>query len=121
MTIDVWAQITTGRMASAPWLSTLNRWTGNTGVPTPQSTLAVMDAAGVEIALLSAWFGPEGPLVSNEEVSAQIDAAPERFRGLASAAMISPSKALEGLQSLNLTAEGCDAFLSGNARRVFKL
>src|SRR5215472_5057749 len=88
MTIDVWAQITTERMARAPWLATLLRWTGraNTFVlQSPQSTLASMDAARVDIALLSAWYGPEGSLISNEEVAAQVEAAPTRFRGLASA------------------------------------
>src|SRR5687768_12469108 len=75
VTIDVWAQISTERMARAPWLATLWRWTGRAEtpvVPTPQSTLAAMDAGGVDIALLSAWYGPEGPLISNEEVAAQI-------------------------------------------------
>jgi hypothetical protein len=30
-TVDVWAQITTERMASRPWLETLMRWTGRSG------------------------------------------------------------------------------------------
>ena len=58
MTIDVWAQITTERMARAPWLATLLRWTGRAGdhmAATPQSTLAAMDAGGVDVAFLSAW------------------------------------------------------------------
>jgi hypothetical protein len=41
-------------MAKAPWLETLLRWTGQPGamtVPTTQSTLEAMDAAGVEVAL----------------------------------------------------------------------
>src|SRR5262249_32029942 len=83
MSIDVWAQVTTERMANAPWLEPLLRWTGRTDtlpVPTVQSTLQAMDAAGVEVALLSAWYGPEGSLISNEEVAAQIAAAPGRFR-----------------------------------------
>lgn len=98
MAIDVWAQITTERMASAPWLATLIRWTGNSGVPTPQATLIAMDTAGVEIALLSAWFGPDGPLITNEEVAAQIDAAPGRFRGLASADLRDPMNAVRELR-----------------------
>jgi predicted TIM-barrel fold metal-dependent hydrolase len=101
MTIDVWAQITTERMASAPWLKTLLRWTGraDTGfVPTPQSTLAAMDAGGVDIAFLSAWYGPEGPLIMNEEVAAQIETAPDRFRGLASADLRDPMGAVRELR-----------------------
>jgi len=101
MVIDVWAQITTERMARAPWLATLLRWTGRAEgalVPTPQSTLAAMDAGGVDLAFLSAWYGPEGCLISNEEVAAQIEAAPGRFRGLASADVRDPMGAVRELR-----------------------
>ncbi|HET6927839.1 MAG TPA: amidohydrolase family protein [Hyphomicrobiaceae bacterium] len=93
MIVDVWAQITTERMARAPWLAPLLRWTGRTEtsfLPTQNSTLAAMDAGNVDIALLAAWYGPEGPLISNEEVAAQVDAAPTRLRGLASADLRDP-------------------------------
>jgi len=86
-TIDVWAQITTDRMARKPWMQPLLRWTGRAGevlLPTVESTLRAMNEAGVDIALLSAWYGPEGELISNEEVDRQVDCAPTRFRGLAS-------------------------------------
>jgi predicted TIM-barrel fold metal-dependent hydrolase len=101
MVIDVWAQITTERMARAPWLATLRRWTGrgeDSLVPTPQSTLAAMDVGGVDVAFLSAWYGPEGSLISNEEVAAQIEAAPARFRGLASADVRDPMGAVRELR-----------------------
>lgn len=101
MTIDVWAQITTERMARAAWLAPLLRWTGRSDtfvIPTAASTLEAMDAAGVDISLLSAWYGPEGCLISNEEVSAQIDAAPTRFRGLASADIRDPMGAVRELR-----------------------
>jgi predicted TIM-barrel fold metal-dependent hydrolase len=101
MIVDVWAQITTERMARAPWLATLLRWTGRAGDPmaaTPQSTLAAMDAGGVDIALLSAWYGPEGSLISNDEVATQIAAAPDRFRGLASADLRDPMGAVRELR-----------------------
>jgi len=101
MIIDVWAQITTERMAQAPWLATLLRWTGHTEgwlVPTPQTTLSAMDAGKVDLALLSAWYGPEGCLISNEEVAAQIAAAPDRFRGLASADLRDPMAAVREIR-----------------------
>jgi predicted TIM-barrel fold metal-dependent hydrolase len=101
MIVDVWAQITTERMARAPWLATLLRWTGRAEgalVPTPQSTLAAMDAGGVDLAFLSAWYGPEGCLISNEEVAAQVEAAPGRFRGLASADVRDPMGAVRELR-----------------------
>ena len=73
--IDVWAQITTERMAKRPWMQTLLRWTkqeDGRGLQTPRSTLDAMDDAGVDIALLSAWHGPEGDLITNEEVARQL-------------------------------------------------
>lgn len=94
--IDVWAQVTTERMAAQPWLATLLRWTGQADkplVPSVEQTLAAMDAGGVGISLLSAWYGPQGPLIANEEVAAQIDAAPARLRGLASADIRNPAEA----------------------------
>ena len=97
--VDVWAQITTERMAKRPWLQTLMRWTGREGgmLESVDSTLQAMDTAGVDIALLSAWVGPEGDLISNEEVSAQIEAAPARFRGLASVDLHQPMAAVRDI------------------------
>lgn len=100
MIVDVWAQITTERMARRPWLEPLLRWTGQSGelLPTPATTLQAMDAAGVDIALLSAWYGPEGDLISNDEVAQQIAAAPLRFRGLASADLNDPMEAVRDIR-----------------------
>ena len=99
--IDVWAQITTDRMAKAPWLEPLLRWTGRSGeiaTVDVNSTLGAMDAAGVEIALLSAWHGPEGSLISNDEVGAQVDQAPARFRGLAAVDLTRPMEAVRQIR-----------------------
>ncbi len=49
--VDVWAQITTERMAKRPWLETLMRWTGRSGellLPNVESTLDAMDEGGGE-------------------------------------------------------------------------
>ncbi len=99
--VDVWAQITTRRMASRPWLETLLRWTGRSDeyvLPTVESTLGAMDEGGVDIALLSSWHGPEGDLISNAEVSDYIDAAPDRFRGLASVDLYRPMEAVREIR-----------------------
>ncbi len=101
--VDVWAQILTHQMANEPWLATLHRWTQQsashftTGV---EGTVEAMDAAEVEIALLSAWYGPQGPLITNEEVARQVDARPERFRGLASADIRKPGEAAKEVRRL---------------------
>lgn len=99
--IDVWSQMTTERMAKAPWLETLRRWTGQSDAPltpTVDMTLKAMDAAGVDISLLSAWHGPQGSLISNQEVSDQIDAAPDRLRGLATVDLTKPMEAVRDLR-----------------------
>ncbi|MDX2201572.1 MAG: amidohydrolase family protein [Hyphomicrobiaceae bacterium] len=99
-TIDVWAQITTPRMSARPWMQTLLRWTGREAMAleTVESTLAAMDEGGVGIALLAAWHGPEGSLISNEEVAGMIDAAPDRFRGLATVDLENPMQAVRDIR-----------------------
>lgn len=99
--IDVWSQIPTERMAKAPWLEPLLRWTNQTGtsvVPSVESTIQAMDLAGVDISVLSAWHGPGGSLISNQEVSDQIDCAPERFRGLVSVDLNDPMGAVREIR-----------------------
>ncbi len=97
----MWGQVTTPRMAAAPWMQTLLRWTGREHeqiVPSVASTLESMDAADVDITFLSAWYGPEGPLITNEEVAAQIAEAPARFRGLASVDLRKPVEAVRQIR-----------------------
>lgn len=99
--MDVWAQVVTDRMARAEWLETLFRWTGRAGeivVPTVDDTLASMDSAGVDIARLSAWHGPDGSLISNDEVAHQISQAPDRFRGLATVDLSKPQQAVDTIR-----------------------
>lgn len=94
--IDAWMQIMTPKMAAEPRLASLLRWTGQAGeqlLPTAASTIAAMDEAAVDIGLLSAWRGPNGVLISNEETAAHIDAAPTRFRGLLSVDLRDPAGA----------------------------
>lgn len=100
--IDVWAQITTERMARRPWMETLLRWTGRTelDLQTVESTLAAMDRAGVDITLLSAWHGPEGSLISNDEVADCVARAPDRFRGLMTVDLEAPMQAVREIRRL---------------------
>jgi hypothetical protein len=100
--IDVWAQIVTPDMSAAPWMGTLLRWTRRTSVDAQTSisrTLESMDAAGVQLALLSAWYGPSGPLITNRQVASQIAQSPDRFRGLASADIRCPATAARELKN----------------------
>lgn len=98
-TIDVWAQMPTERFMQAPWLDTLMRWTGgDRKLPSVDAMLAAMDEAGVEVALLSAWHGPHGSLISNEEVAAVLEQAPDRFAGLATVDLTNPIGAVRELR-----------------------
>lgn len=95
--VDAWGQVTTERMARADWLEPLLRWTGRSGqvlVPTVADTVAAMDEGGVDITLLSAWHGPAGSLISNEEVAEQVAEAPGRLRGVATVDLDRPMEAV---------------------------
>lgn len=101
MIVDVWAQVTTERFMRAPWLETLLRWTGKAGdrrATGVEVTLRAMDEAGVDVALLSAWHGPAGSLISNDEVAEAVAQAPDRLRGLASVDLNRPMEAVRELR-----------------------
>jgi predicted TIM-barrel fold metal-dependent hydrolase len=77
------------------------RWTGQ-GPPEREvpirATVEAMDAAGVGFGLLSAWHGPGGALISNEEVAGWVAAYPERFGGLAAVDLSRPMEAVRELR-----------------------
>lgn len=103
-TIDVWGQIPTQRMAQSRWMESLLRWTGQSSetlATTPQTTVMAMDTAGVDIMLLSAWCGPGGYLVSNEEMLAAVETAPKRFKGLISPNLTRPMEAVRQIRYLS--------------------
>lgn len=101
MTIDVWMQHPTLRFSSHEMFEPLLRWTGQ-AVPNEELpielTVAAMDAAGVGFGLLSAWHGPEGALISNDEVARFVAAHPTRFAGLASVDLMKPVSAVRELR-----------------------
>ena len=99
--IDVWAQITTERMAKADWGESLRRWTNQSdklALPTVEDTISAMDAADIDISLIAAWYDPHGSLISNEEVDKQINQAPDRLRGLASVDLNNPAQAVRDIR-----------------------
>jgi predicted TIM-barrel fold metal-dependent hydrolase len=101
MVIDVWAQQPNPTFAAQPWLDTLLRWTGQEpgGLAVDgDATMAAMDRGGVDVALLSAWCGPTGVLISNDEVADQVGRYPDRFRGVGTADIRSPAAACRELR-----------------------
>ncbi|KZX59034.1 amidohydrolase [Halioglobus sp. HI00S01] len=97
--IDVWAQQPNPHFLSQPYFDSLKRWTGEdlTDI-SPEFLIGCMDKADVGHALLSAWYGPQGPLISNEQVLEMIQAYPSRFSGLASADLRDPVAAVNTLR-----------------------
>jgi len=104
--IDAWAQHPSRRFLELPMLESLRRWTRGEGNldakdgadPPLATTLATMDEAGVTLALLSAWTGPQGVLISNDEVAACVRAAPERLAGVGSVDLSRPREAVRELR-----------------------
>ena len=79
----------------------LRRWTGEAIPEEPPPidvTVAAMDAADVRFGLLSAWHGPGGPLIANDEVAGWIEQHPDRFAGLAAVDLNRPMDAVRELR-----------------------
>jgi predicted TIM-barrel fold metal-dependent hydrolase len=101
MTIDAWMQHPTQRLLRDPMLESLLRWTGQS-IPTDEipieMTIAAMDAASITRGLLSAWHGPSGVLIGNDEVAAHVAKFPDRFAGLAAVDLERPMDAVRELR-----------------------
>ncbi len=101
MIVDAWIQHPTQRLFAHPMLAPLMRWTGQE--PPAEEipldvTLRAMDEGGVEKALLSAWTGPDGDLISNAEVAGWVAQAPDRLAGLAAVDLRDPVRAVRELR-----------------------
>lgn len=128
--IDAWIQHPTPRMLVHPMFTSIRRWTDQS---TPDDhpldfTLAALDGAGIAHALVTAWWGPEGPLISNDEVAAVVAAHPSRFTGVASVDLLHPMAAVRELRravkTLGLRALRILPWLYGlppNDRRYYPL
>jgi predicted TIM-barrel fold metal-dependent hydrolase len=105
--IDVWMQHPTPRFIQRDMFDSLRRWTRAQPAEGMQATeqqlpleltIAAMDAAGVERGLIAAWYGPEGPMITNDEVAAFVAQYPERLVGVASVDLRRPVAAVRELR-----------------------
>jgi len=98
--IDAWIQHPTARWAADPMFDSLKRWLGIDAIPEIplEATLAAMDAGGVDKALITAWWGPSGPLIDNGEVAALVARAPDKLVGVASVDLRHPMAAVRELR-----------------------
>ncbi|MBI2375594.1 MAG: amidohydrolase [Deltaproteobacteria bacterium] len=100
--IDAWVQHPTLEFLKNPMFSSLLRWRGMDPSAFPEEiprelTISALDAAGVTRALVSAWWGPKGPLLSNDGVAALVREYPDRLIGVASVDLLRP---MEGVREL---------------------
>jgi len=106
--IDAWAQHPTRRHLDHPMFESLRRWTrGEATSRGPDDgaadwpvavTVAAMDEGGVSRSLISAWEGPRGALISNDEVAAFVREAPDRLVGVGSVDISRPRAAVRELR-----------------------
>jgi uncharacterized protein len=66
--IDAWMQHPTAQLRAQPMFNSLRRWlpTANLaseGAVSLAATIDAMDAGGVHLGLVCAWWGPRGPLI----------------------------------------------------------
>ena len=97
MIIDAWIQHPTPEFLGHPMFASLRRWMGIDRIPPVipvKSTLAVLDAAGVERAMVSAWCSDRGWLLTNDQVAEVVAAAPDRFVGVGSVDLRDPMQAV---------------------------
>jgi predicted TIM-barrel fold metal-dependent hydrolase len=101
--IDAWMQHPTSRFRAEPMFEPLRRWfpstnLSRTGEVPLASTIDAMDAGGVRLGLVCAWWGPRGPLIDNDEVAAFVRAYPDRLIGVASVELSQPVAAVRELR-----------------------
>jgi len=98
--VDAWMQHPTAGFLADPMFDSLRRWSHGAlaGNPPPEWTVELMDAAGVDVGLLCAWWGPAGPLIRNDEVAEMVRRWPDRFVGVASVDLAHPMDAVRELR-----------------------
>lgn len=98
--IDVWMQHPTRRFIQQPYFSSLLRWTNAEQIPELplEATLATMAQAGVCRGLIAAWYGPQGDLISNDEVAGFVARHPKQLIGVAGVDLRQPMQAVRELR-----------------------
>jgi len=103
--IDAWIQHPTPSFLEHEMFSSLRRWMGMTVLPASiplDFTIGALRQAGVDKGLISAWWGPGGPLLSNDEVAAHCAAHPDLLVGVGAVPVHRP---MEGVRELRRCVE----------------
>lgn len=98
--VDAWMQHPTRRFLEQPFLASLRRWARQEDIPDVplELTMGAMDRGGVATGLVSAWWGPQGALIDNDEVASFVRAHPDRLVGIASVDLFRPMDAVRELR-----------------------
>lgn len=103
MIVDTWTQHPTGAFLRHPMFASLLRWRGMDASALPEEIpvaflTTALDAAKIDRALVSAWWGPTGAMLSNEHVAHVVAQAPERLFGACSVDLARPMEAVRELR-----------------------
>jgi predicted TIM-barrel fold metal-dependent hydrolase len=99
--IDAWMQHPTLAFINHPMFETLRRWMRVEKVTEDipmEFTISAMDQGNVQTGLICSWWGPNGPLITNDEVAAIVKRYPDRFVGIASVDLYRPMNAIRELR-----------------------
>jgi predicted TIM-barrel fold metal-dependent hydrolase len=103
--IDAWVQFPDRRFLRDPMFDSLRRWPShwrtladtNPDIAADEA-LSGLVAGGVSKVVASAWWGPQGPMIANEEVAAIVKRHPDRVIGVASVDLRRPMDAVRELR-----------------------
>ena len=98
---DAWVQHPTPELLRSPMLASLLRWLHVEQLPEEiplAMTTAALRSSGVKKALLTAWVGPEGALISNDQVAQCMKEEPDLYLGAASVDLRYPMEAVRELR-----------------------
>jgi predicted TIM-barrel fold metal-dependent hydrolase len=94
--VDAWMQHPTEEFLTHDMFASLRRWQGDdtlSEIPL-EWTVQAYEGAGVDTALVSAWWGPDGPLLRNEYVADLVSQEPGLFTGIGSVPLDRPMEAV---------------------------
>lgn len=99
--VDAWIQHPTPEFIGHPMFDSLRRWMRLESVPDTipfELTLGALQSAGVRKALISAWWGPQGPIIANDAVATLVNAHPDLLVGVAAVNLAHPMEAVRELR-----------------------
>ncbi|MNF54661.1 Amidohydrolase [compost metagenome] len=103
--IDAWMQFPNKRFLQDPMFESLRRWpTAWKALAqdhpdiTPDEVMNTFQNDGVSKVFASAWWGPAGPMICNDEVAAAVSEQPDRVIGVASVDLSRPMDAVRELR-----------------------